>query len=302
MTENKRIVMDLLLLDGVANGIIRLMLRNREGIAFKIPRNYANQLSQKLPEIGCETCRDKSCVYILFGSNTSGHVMAYIGETDDITNRLINHYSGKLFWDTAIVFCRNDNDFGKDSIRYIETYLIEFANRIGRYRIENSTKNQYPHINESNRIVAEDFIESVKILAGTLGYPIFEARQIISEATAIAEDLPVFVITRGGAIEAKGQPTSGGFVVFKDSQVYPVMTRSIPKPIKYARKRLIRRGVIVENRFVKDFVFSSSSTAASVIWGGSMSGGTTWGIPLPDGSYKTLKLYFEEQKKEKETD
>jgi hypothetical protein len=35
--------------------------------------------------------------------------MAYIGETDAIAPRLLNHlYGQKSFWSSALVFCRNE--------------------------------------------------------------------------------------------------------------------------------------------------------------------------------------------------
>jgi hypothetical protein len=295
MAEGRPIVMDLTLLNGTSKGLIRLMLRNREGIAFKVPRDYVNQLSRYLSATGSTTCLDKSCIYILFGLNDLGKPKAYIGETDTIAARFSNHCSQKSFWHSALVFCRNDHDFGKESVYYIETQLIDLAVKAKQYRIDNKTKTQYPAINDSNRIVADDFIESIFILTGTLGYSIFETVSA-TDVSMTQDGVPFFVITQNG-VDAKGQPVGDGkkFVVFKGSTIYPEVSPSLLPAIKSNREGLIERGAIVNNQFTEDILFTASSTAAGVICGSTVSGPRTWYIPLPDGNYKTLKKYREEQ-------
>jgi hypothetical protein len=297
MSGDRPIVMDLTLLNGTPKGVIRLMLRNREGIVFKIPRNYANQLTQLLSKTGSITCLDKSCVYILFGLDDLGkQPMAYIGETDTIATRLLNHcYNQKSFWNSALVFCRNDYDFGKEAVYYIETQLIDRAVKVKQYRIDNAVKTQYPAINDSNRIVADDFIENIFILTETLGYSIFEAKSTI-EVSMTQDGVPFFVIVRNNII-AKGQPVGDGkkFVVFKGSTICPEVAQSLLPAIKNNRENLIARGAIVNNQFTEDVLFTASSTAAGVVCGCTISGPEAWNIPLPDGSYKTLKRYREEQ-------
>jgi len=296
---NQPILMHLCLLNGTANGAIQLMLRNREGIAFKIPKSKATKFLPNLPETGSETCRDKAYVYILFGENEKDQPIAYIGETDNITSRIANHCTNKEFWKDAVVFCRNDNDFGKEHIYYIETRLIEIATQIGRYQIENATITQLPHINATNRIVADDFIESIKLLAGTLGYPIFEPLRAAvlkpSTTQTTVEGTPIFVITKGGTLNAKGQPTNEGFVVFEGSTISPTETASIPLSAKRKREELEEQRVVVDNCFTRDTLFNTSTAAAAVICGASVNGLDWWGIPNSDGTYKTLKVYNTEQ-------
>ncbi|MDR3181729.1 MAG: GIY-YIG nuclease family protein [Planctomycetaceae bacterium] len=298
MTDIRPIVMDLCLLDGTVTGAIHLTLRNREGMAFKIPRSRAAKFLPTLPDKGSETCRDKACVYILFGEDDKDRPMVYIGQSDcDIAVRLANHRVSKDFWKYAVVFCRNDTDFSKTHIYYIETRLIEIATQMGRYQIANKPITQNPHINEHNRIVADDFIESIKLLAGTLGYPLFEPlRAVIPPLITTPSETPdVFVITKGGTLDAKGQPTSEGFVVFEKSTISPTVTESIPASTKRLREELTEQGVIADNRFTRDHLFNTPSAAAAVICGASVNGLEWWGIPNDDGTYKTLKAYNTER-------
>jgi hypothetical protein len=156
-------------------------------------------------------------------------------------------------------------------------------------------KTQYPAINDSNCIVADDFIENIFILTETLGYSIFEAKSAI-DVSMTQDGVPFFVITRNG-VNAKGQPVGDGkkFVVFKGSTICPETAQSLLPAIKSNRESLIARGAIVGNVFMEDVLFTASSTAAGVVCGCTTSGPETWYIPLPDGNYKTLKRYREEQ-------
>ena len=71
--------------------------------------------------------------------------------------------------------------------------------------------------------------------------------------------------------------TSEGFVVFKGSQVADSVTKSCPKSICTLRQKLVDSGVISGNWiFAENKVFSSPSTAASVVMGRSANGLLEW--------------------------
>ncbi len=76
-------------------------------------------------------------------------------------------------------------------------------------------------------------------------------------------------------------------------------TESIPEGVKVLRCRLINGGVLVKTedgqhyRFERDFPFDSPSKAASVLYGGSISGPATWkreGDGLPYKEYRKQRL------------
>ena len=61
---------------------------------------------------------DKTGIYILFGMDTH-----YIGESDDLYKRLVDHDRQKDFWDYAICFA--SDTFSKSSIVFLERTLID---------------------------------------------------------------------------------------------------------------------------------------------------------------------------------
>lgn len=47
---------------------------------------------------------------MLFGKNDNGNNLAYIGEAENIRQRLLQHLASKEFWNESIVFISKDNN------------------------------------------------------------------------------------------------------------------------------------------------------------------------------------------------
>ena len=138
----------------------------------------------------------------------------------------------------------------------------------------------------------EEFLSNILILIGTLGYNSFEQISYSSKkgnVKDIEEDLFYISATRGA--KGFGKATSEGFVVFEKSQVADPITDSYPKSMLKFRDELINEGIIkkIDNKLLisKDYLFSSSSTAAMIIMGRSANGLVEW--KLKDGT--TLRDY-----------
>lgn len=76
---------------------------------------------------------------------------------------------------------------------------------------------------------------------------------------------------------AQGFPLDGDeFIVLKGSKISSDVTDSFPQGYNDLREKLIEQGIIVNNVFVKDYVFSSPSAASSVVLGKSSNGRKEW--------------------------
>ncbi|MGN8913988.1 DUF4357 domain-containing protein [Anaerofustis butyriciformans] len=92
----------------------------------------------------------------------------------------------------------------------------------------------------------------------------------------MSDDKNIMYIKAIRGADAKGIPTSDGFVVFKDSQIANDTTQSISTSLLNLRKRLIEERVIVNYKFTKDYLFTSPSLAASFVMGRSANGRMEW--------------------------
>ncbi len=138
----------------------------------------------------------------------------------------------------------------------------------------------------------EEFLDNALTLINTLGYNAFEQiRQYDKkELTEKGKDDFFYISAIRGA-KGIGKTTSEGFVVFENSQIADPVTDSYPKAMKKLRETLILDSVIGErgNKMVikRDYLFSSSSSAAMIIMGRSANGLTEWKLK----SGKTLQEY-----------
>lgn len=268
------------LIDGEPNGRMSCELSNWSGKAYKIPR------------IKIKDCSDRddlksTGVYLLFGKDDAGKDQVYIGEAESILKRLNQQLTQKDFWNEAIVFISKDENLNKAHIKYLENRLHNIANSANRYTVDNSIIPTQSSISESDRAEMEEFIEYIKMLVNTLGHKVFEEKREFKPK----QKQETFFIKAARGADGQGQPTSDGFVVFKNSKAAATIVNSMtPNFITY-RQKLIDEGVLVNKgeyfEFSDDYIFSSPSTAAVMVMGRNANGLTEW--KNKDG--KTLKEF-----------
>ena len=259
---------ELFLVNGTADSLVTAELSNWNGKAIKIPRTEVTACTRDdIKGVG---------VYFLICQEDDGTDSVYIGEAENIQDRLSQHLrdyqSGKekYYWNTAVVFV--GRDLNKALIRYLENRLVEIAKDCGRYAI--LTKNTYKNtvIKESQVASMEEFIDNVKILINTLGYKVLMP---VPKAT----DDTVYLYCKGSGAAAKGFVSAGGFTVTKGSLVSDHTVPSFEirgKNYYNLRNALIRDGVIEERAFVRDYEFNAPSAASAVILGRTSNGNDDW--------------------------
>ena len=275
MTYGKSI--ELFLVNGTADSIVTAELSNWNGKAIKIPRiEVAACKREDITQAG---------VYFLFCKEDDDSNSVYIGEAENVKERLMQHlrdYNSekeKYYWSTAIIFI--GRDLNKALIRYLENRLVEIARELKRYLV--LTKNTYRNtvMKESQIAAMEEFIENVKVLLGALGFKVLEPLDKPDKSKNDRSDkeqnkeLKLHLertIKDVGKIEADGIRTSEGFVVLQGSHVSPIDDDTISTSLKEQRKKAnIESGILKE-----DILFSSPSYAAMFVIGKSANGLTSW--------------------------
>jgi hypothetical protein len=234
-------------------------------------------------------------VYVLLGDapDALASTMAYIGEGDDVGERLAQHarpqeLGGKDFWDRAIVLTSKDANLTKAHARYLESRFIDIAKSAGRSEIQNHTAPLPPPLPEADVSDMEYFIAQAQIILPVLGVNIFRvtthaSTSAVAPAARSAPVVsPVFILqlSREG-ITARAVEIDGEFTVLKDSQARPKWT-SRHHSYESLHAWLIEEGVLVPAlsdgplRFARDFVFSSPSAAGAAVTGRPTNGRTDW--------------------------
>lgn len=268
---------ELFLVNGNADSIVTAELSNWNGKAIKIPRiEVAGCKREDITQAG---------VYFLFCKEDDGEDSVYIGEAENVKERLVQHIRDsnsekeKYYWSTAVIF--TGRDLNKASIRYLENRFVEIARDLKRYLV--LTKNTYHNtvMKESQVAAMEEFIENVKVLLSALGYKVLEPfeKDSKSKNNSSSEEKTESIklhlertIKDVGKIEADGIRTSEGFVVLQGSHVSPIDDNTISISLKEQRKKAnIESGILKE-----DVLFSSPSYAAMFVIGKSANGLTSW--------------------------
>ena len=258
---------ELFLVNGTADSLITAELSNWNGKAIKIPRIEVTSCKREdITQAG---------VYFLFCKEDDGSDSVYIGEAENVKDRLIQHLRDyqaekeKYYWSTAVIFV--GRDLNKALIRYLENRFVEIARNSKRYIV--LTKNTYRNtvMKESQIAVMEEFIDNVKILINALGYKLLEPFSQV-ESSASETDDEILYLTSGSA-KATGKVTTEGFVVFEDAIVNEkTSTKSLSAGMQKLRQTLIDSDKVQNWKTTEDILFSSSSAAADFILGYSVSG------------------------------
>ena len=276
MTHGK--VIELYLPNGTVDSIVIAELSNWNGKAIKIPRTEVSVCQRdELKGTG---------VYFLICQKDDGTDSVYIGEAENVQERLIRHLQNfqagieKYYWNTAILFV--GKDLNKALIRYLEKRFVEIAKECGRYSI--LTKRTYKRtvLKESQIASMEEFMDNAKILINILGYKVLMP-------IPNAADNTVYLFCRGSGSSARGFISPGGFTVLKGSITSDHTAPSLETRCKTyfnLRNALEEDGIITDRVFTQNHEFNAPSAASAVVLGRPSNGRNDWktedGIKLKD--------------------
>lgn len=255
------------LIDGQADGRWVSELSNWTGKAYKIPRTYVN---------ACNNRKDlnNTGVYFLFGSNDETDAeQVYIGEAENILNRIKQHLVEKDFWTECVAFISKDNNLNKAHIKYLENHLYMMAKDSKRYEILNSNTPAESSISEMDCAEMDEFIDNMCLILGVLGYRTLEP----AVGSSLIQNTPMYFLQDRSGAKASGKPTSEGFVIFKGSIVAEKVASSLSQSVIAKRQALFNKQIINDDyTFTQDWSFGSPSLAASIVVGYSINGRTAW--------------------------
>lgn len=262
------------LADGVPEGLRIVEKSNWTGRAVVASRSQLDRAISR-DELG------QPGVYVLTGQSEDGAARVYVGEADVLRDRLKQHAASKDFWTRLVAFTSTNEGLNKAHVRYLESRLVGLAREANQWEMENGTQPASPPLSEPDKADAEWFLAEMLVIFPLLGIDAFEAatRQARSPALGEGGETPVLYLRERGA-EARGREVGDGFVVLEGSRARAREVESILDYLRDLRTQLRERGVLaVEGTslvFTQDFRFSSPSTAAGVLVGGSANGRRSW--------------------------
>lgn len=281
--------------DATVAGIRYAELVNWTGQALACPRN-------RLGELGGWPEAAKPGVYLLFEARLGdSKPLAYIGESENVTERLTSHDRQKDFWNEVVIFTSKDQNLTKAHVKFLESSLVALARRADRYDLENGNTPPESSLPRADRDSMVEFTENLRMVLGTLGYPILEpllrptAPQ--QESAAVLSNMhkkkaDINLTFRVNNLLANGALTDEGFVLRKGSQVSKTNTDSAATRVVKLKEQLLADGRLTPESdhliLTEDVLISSSSYAAVLVAGTSRSGPQSW-VALDGRSLRAIE-------------
>ena len=210
-------------------------------------------------------------IYYLINENDENKIaQIYIGQTRNGVIRLDDHNRSKDFWNKAIMFLADSKTFSLDMISGLEEYAIMKAHESNRYKVENSVKPKY-EIDEYDLPSIEEVYEEIQFIMATQGY-----KMNVVNVEESAENL--FHTTTNG-IKAYATYDGEEFVVLTNSQIDISKDCRLDK-LNKQRETALKNSDIVKREsgyfLNKSLTFTSPSSAACFVLGGSRNGWIEW--------------------------
>lgn len=257
---------------GNPQGLRQAEITTRTVQVFDVPRS-------SLPEFLDQDQAHQVGLYFLFGTaaTSDDRVECYIGESDDVGQRLKSHDREKQFWDRALVAVSLTNSWTKTHVRYLEAKSVKAAREAGRYSITNANEgfaSAYTPL--PLRADCDEFYETVSTLTATLGYPIL--RKVKTKQGTKPERL---LHIRSLESTSFGTYSTDGLTVFAGTVCVERPSGSkVYKDINNVRAVLEADGVLRREGdtlvFARDWVFASPSGAAKAVLGRNANGWEEW--------------------------
>jgi len=261
----------LFLTDGSASGIRYAELMNWTGQAFACPKSLFSKLGE-WPET------QRAGVYVLIGVNEKGEDAVYIGESENVGKRLLQHLGNPRLEDIilAFFFTSKDDNLTKGHITFLEQRLVKRAEEAKQYVVEYGREPSEKTLSKPEIATMEEFLENIYLVAAALGFDVLE----LPPAEPAGQDGSELTFEMENGVTAKGFSSDEGFVVKAGSQSVVADAGSLQGGYKNLKDDLKKKGVLVADagqlKFTQDYSFKSSSAAAAVVSGSQRSGPKSW--------------------------
>lgn len=284
----------------MANEYIRLLIMdeyqklkyidtsNWDGIAYLGSRKHIPLLPQikELKNPG---------IYFLMGENAkTGKKRLYIGESENIANRLQNHASShdKAWFEDFIVFTSNKGDLNKAHVKHLEASFIEMAQKIlTAIDLDNncgSNTKKDKKLQSFDLAKAESFEERIIFVLNGLNLINFIGKENKTNNMTTVNNAVFYMNLKrtNKDKQAKLIILDNGYQLLKGSYISHDEVPSFGESARNKRFELINRGILAEKDgcyvATEDIYFKSPSGASDVVAGSSTNGRTEW--KLPDGT------------------
>lgn len=282
--------LELFFIDGKPDGMLTAEVFGWTGHILVAPRT-------RLPDALKRTESSYTGVYILLGDHDD-EPMAYIGEGENIANRIKSHDAKKDWWTRVVLITSAANNLHKAHVQYLEARLVSEGTKAGNTKLENGTNPALPGLSEAAQANMEAFIDQLLMVLPAIRVDLFTSKAKPDKPSPSPSDQkkqqsPVFELTlKKEGIKAIALLEDGEFVVQKGSlaRANYIGDRSEKSYYWKHYDKLIEQGILQDHGknkiFVQSYAFPSTSAAGAVCNGRSTAGPIAWKVQGTGQTYK----------------
>ena len=246
----------------------KIYLNNRLTLGFFISRKDLDKAKN----------RDeftRSWVYFLLWKDEEDKNLVYIWQTWNLLERVKQHHNDikKDFWNSAIIFTTDNWSWNESDLNFLEKNLIEDAKKLWNYIIKNSQSWNTWLIKEERMPDLEENIDDIKILISSLWFSIFK------EKTSKEDKKEKYFCQRNWN-NGVWYYTKEWFLVLKWSVWSFEIKEYALSALKNIQQKLFLENILKQENekiiFLQDYLFSSPSTASSIIIWNKSNGWIDW--------------------------
>ncbi|MEK7673666.1 MAG: GIY-YIG nuclease family protein [Patescibacteria group bacterium] len=284
MTEDaiQQKTVKLFLLDGNPKGVKTIKMSNWSGRGYIVPRFELDKLF-KIDEIEIQNNLKSPCLYFLIGQSEKefDKQKIYIGQTENIKNRIISHEKQKDFWNYLLFFVSTDRgELNGGHIKYLEIICIDYVKQYKRCILDNTQQGARNVLSPEDKAFAIEFLLNIKTVLSSIGYRFLEPIVEISESQQLTNNLAIlddidndmffYLKNTNRNVNSRGMFTNDGFVVFTGS--------TISKEGYETNKIFMDKVNFIDNSITtsEDIIFTSPSQASTAILGYPTNGRDYW--------------------------
>jgi hypothetical protein len=280
--------LELYFIDGKPDGMLTAEVFNWTGHVLMAPRT---QISEALARKEARY----TGVYLLLGDR-EGEPLAYIGEAEDISDRIRSHDARRDWWTTALLVTSAANNLNKAHVKYLEARLVEIARAVGKVPLENGNTPPRSSLSEAGQANMESFLDYLLMVLPALRIDMFLSSRRAPSSIVDAPNHTVGVLfelsLKKHGITANAVLRDGEFVVQAGSTARREWAGVGTESSGYAmlHGELARTGVLASQGeicvFTSDYAFGSASAAAAVVCGRPSNGTLEWKVKGAGTTYK----------------
>lgn len=284
--------LELFFFDGTPGGMLTAKIFNWTGQVLMTPRT---QLAEALKR------SEGTGVYILLDEGgENGKVSAYIGESENVGDRIRTHDARIDWWTKVVVITSAANDLHKAHVKYLEARLLDEARRAKVLELTNGNIPACPAMPEASKANMEQFLDHLLLVLPAIrvdGFLVKTRPPTLEKGTNAQAPLSALfeLKTPLNGVAATAKLENGAFVVQPGS----VGRADWQGPNDHAYRRLFEEVVAsgayvpqgANRAFTQAYVFNSPSAAGAVLNGRSTNGQVAWKLSSdPAKTYREWEM------------